>query len=198
MTRQVLTIGGGDTFESREDYLDFLKSLEIDFERYKDPKDSWRRTLREKLGEGYEVIDVDMPNKLNAKYEEWKIWFEKFLPYIRDGVILVGHSLGGTFLAKYLSEGRFPKKIEGLFLVSAVYEADTEEYSLASFTLPDRLNIDVEKIYLYHSEDDPIVPVSDIEQYMERLPQATARLFKDRKHFTQEEFPELVEDIKSL
>ncbi len=74
-----------------------------------------------------------MPNKTNAQFEEWKIWFEKFIPFLNDGVILVGHSLGGVFLAKYLSENKFPKKIGGVFLVSAVYEKNQKGLFLVLF-----------------------------------------------------------------
>ena len=45
-----------------------------------------------------------MPNKGNAVYEEWKMIFEKFALALSPDTIYVGHSLGGIFLAKYISE----------------------------------------------------------------------------------------------
>src|SRR3989344_9033544 len=99
-------------------------------------------------------------NKTNARFDEWEIWFEKLVPFLHDGVILVGHSLGGTFLTKYLSENQFEKKIKSVFLVAAVYDNHKEGYSLASFTLPKKLNLQTENIYLFHSKDDPLVPLT--------------------------------------
>jgi predicted alpha/beta-fold hydrolase len=47
-----------------------------------------------------------MPNKLNARYHEWKIFFEGILSKLdrEDEITLVGGSLGGCFLLKYFSE----------------------------------------------------------------------------------------------
>ena len=141
-----------------------------------------------------------MPNKINAKYNEWKLWFEKIAPLLDDEVALVGHSLGGSFLAKYLAENHFPKRIRGLFLVAAVHDS-TPEDALLDFTPPsslDKVNEQAGQIFLYHSSDDPVVPVKDVDAFRAALPQATVRLFQDRGHFTQSEFPELVADISLL
>ena len=151
------------------------------------------------MGEEYEVIAPKMPNKLNAKYLEWKIWFEKFIPHFELEVILVGHSLGGTFLVKYLSENKLPKKIRGVFLVAACYNTQDSDYSMADFILPKNLEgiyLQAGKIFIYHSKDDEVVPFADFEKYKKELPKAVAREFTDRGHFNQEEFPELFEDIR--
>ena len=198
MKKQILVIHGGDTFETYEEYLNFLRKYEINIERYKTEKDDWKPWLRKELGTNYEVILPTMPNKTNARFEEWKIWIEKLIPLLNDSVILIGHSMGGAFLAKYLSENKFPKKIDAVFLVSAVYDKDTEGYPLVSFALPKELDLQTDKVYLYHSEDDPVVPFSDLSKYQEALPNAKSRIFEDRKHINQEEFPELLEDIRSL
>ncbi|KKT94693.1 MAG: hypothetical protein UW97_C0035G0009, partial [Parcubacteria group bacterium GW2011_GWA2_45_15] len=147
MKKQVVVIHGGDTFETYEEYLNFLRGYEIDIERYKSDKRDWKPWLRQRLGSDYEVILPIMPNKTNARFDEWKIWFEKFIPFLHDNVLLIGHSLGGTFLAKYLSENQFKKKIKAVFLVGAVYGRDSEGYSLVSFTLPTNLNLQTETIY---------------------------------------------------
>lgn len=198
MPKQIVVIHGGDTFETYEAYLTFLRDFEINIERYKTSKSDWKPWLRERLGSGYEVILPTMPNKTNAQFDEWKLWFEKLIPFLNDGVILVGHSLGGAFLAKYLSLYTFPKKIHGVFLVSAVYDTDTEGYSIASFSLPQALALQTDTVFLYHSEDDPVVPISALESYKKALPSATVRIFTDKKHINQTEFPELAEDILSV
>ena len=172
--KQVVVIHGGDIFKTYDEYLDFLRNYEIDIERYKSNKTDWKPWLREALGEEYEVILPVMPNKTNA------------------------HSLGGIFLAKYLSENKFPVKINGVFLVGAVYDKDCEGYPAVSFSLPEKLDLQTRQIYLYHSKDDPVVPFSALEQYKKALPNAQTRIFEDRKHLNQEQFPELVEDILKL
>ncbi|MEA3453008.1 MAG: alpha/beta fold hydrolase [Patescibacteria group bacterium] len=197
MKTQVVIIHGGDTFETREQYLSFLKSYQIDFSRI--AKSGWKNSLEERLGDNFEVISPKMPNKENARYIEWKIWFEKFFPLFNDEIIFIGHSLGGLFLVKYLSENSFPKKVKGIFLVGTPFDSADSEYTLVDFSLSNELNkLKEYNIYFYQSEDDPVVPAVDMEKYKKLLPMANFILFEDRGHFGQEEFPEIVETIKSL
>lgn len=201
MKKQIIVIHGGDTFNTYEEYLKFLKDWQIDFEEYRAGKTDWKRGLAEKLGPDFEIIMPDMPNKINAKYSEWKIWFEKFVPYLNSEVVLIGHSLGGTFLTKYLSENKFPKKILAIFLVAPAYDDRHSDYSMADFILPENLNrLEKQggKIFIYGSTDDPIVSFVDFEKYKEILEDATVREFTDRGHFRQKEIPELIEDVKNL
>ncbi|MBU2103945.1 alpha/beta hydrolase, partial [Patescibacteria group bacterium] len=114
---------------------------------------------------------------------------------------LVGHSLGGIFLAKYFSEHTLLVSIAGLWLIAAPFDTEDTDYSLADFTLPESLeNVSKQAKHtvLYHSTDDPVVPFSALDKYKEKLPEATVRIFSDRGHFLQERFPELIEDIQSL
>lgn len=197
--KQIVVIHGGDTFETYEDYLAFLNVYEINFEKLKIKR--WKETLGEGLGNDFEVVSPKMPNPMNAKYAEWEIMFEKLLPFLNDGVVLMGHSLGGIFLAKYLSEKDFPKKIKAIILVSAPFDMKDAEYYFGGFTLGNdfsRLNNQAEKIFIFHSKDDPVVPFSDLGKYKSVLPNAESLIFEDRGHFDQVEFPELVGTIKSL
>ena len=199
MKKQILLIHGGDVFETREEYLAHLKSLVLDFGKLL--KLGWKDTLGEKLGEDFQVIAPQMPNKNNARYAEWQIWLEKVLPLLDQEIILIGHSLGGLFLAKYLAENKLTQKVRALFLISAPYGLSEKINFLADFTLPDSFELisqQTNKIFLYHSQDDPVVPFTDAERYAQSLPGATPRFLPDRGHFSVLEIPELVADIKSL
>lgn len=199
MNQQVWVIHGGDTYDTYEEYLAALKSWTVDLEDL--TRKDWKSTLSEKLGSKYyEVLAPRMPNSHNAKYVEWAIWFAKFVPLVQPDSIFIGHSLGGIFLAKYVATEALPHPIQATFLVAAPFQAPPGE-SLADFTLPkslDQFQKQSEKIYLYHSEDDPVVPFKDVASYQTALPTAQVRTFTDRQHFNQAEFPELVEDIKNL
>jgi len=201
MKQQVFLIHGGEAFNTYEDYLGWLKKLAIDFDEFISvKKPGWKGTLAEKLGGEYEVIAPRMPNPLNAKYAEWKIYFEKFIPFLRDDIILVGHSLGGIFLAKYLSEERFPHRVTATFLVAAPCNT-ASEHPLSDFILGQNLDVFAEQseiIVMYHSKDDEVVPFSNLDCYGRMLPGARVEIFEDRGHFNQEEFPELLQAIASL
>ena len=105
MKKQIFLIHGGMTFKNKKSYLHFLKTRKISIKEKIRWSDDY---LRKKLGKKFEVIKPRMPLQDNARYNEWKINFERYFPKLRNGVILIGSSLGGIFLAKYLSENKFP------------------------------------------------------------------------------------------
>jgi len=199
MKKQVIYIHGGNSFEDYEKYLEHLKNS--DFDPFYERNKKWKHSLEEDLGEGFEVFMPTMPSGHNAKYIEWKIWFEKLIPFVEDNVVIIGHSLGAIFIAKYLSENNLPKKILATYLLAGPYDNDDSDDSLADFVLPESLSMFEEsggKIFLYHSKDDPVVPFVNVEKYAKHLLSAEKVIFEDRGHFNQEEFPELIESIKQL
>ncbi len=196
MKQQILVIHGGDAFATYDEYIAYLNARAIDLHK----NESWKRKLTERLGEGYDVILSSMPNSLNAKYLEWKIVFEKYLALCDDNLILLGHSLGGVFLAKYLSEEKIQKTVRATLFIAAPYEEDGGR-KLAEFAITSSLDgvaAQGGKLFFYHSKDDPVVAFSELAKFQHELPNATYRIFEDRQHFNQEEFPEIVEDIKTL
>lgn len=198
MQKTVLVIHGGDTFDTYEECWKYLESVKLTKAGINNL--GWKDRLKDELKE-FEVLCPRMPNSLNAKYTEWKLWFEKMFHFLPDGVVLVGYSLGGIFLAKYLAENNFPNKISQLHLVAAPYDAEVIKDSLADFALSgtvEKVSEKVENIFLYQSKDDTSVAYEDVLKYKRDLPNAELIIFEDRGHFNQKEFPELVERIKSL
>ena len=117
--KQLLYIHGGNLTKDNDELLKVMATREINpFEEKK------RRglTLQERLPE-FVVIKPEMPNKDMARYSTWKLWFEKYIPFLdAENLVLVGHSLGGMFLTKYLAENKFPIQISQLHLVAPVLD----------------------------------------------------------------------------
>lgn len=191
MSNQVVIIGGGTSFNSYKEYISFLNNTKVNLDRLKSRKD-WKDSLGDLLGDNFDVYVPKMPNITYARYEEWKNWIEKIIPLLGNSITLIGHSLGGIFLAKYLSENDSPKKIMSTIFVSAPFDIEIGEEKLFEFSLDkplDKLTKQGGKIYLIHSEDDPVVPIEQLNKYKNSLPSAEVVLFKDRGHFKQESFP---------
>lgn len=198
MKQQVVVIHGGNAYENYDEYIENLRLSEISLERLRS-KD-WKDNLGKDLGADFDVLTPRMPNSNNARFLEWKIWFEKLIPLLDEDIIFVGHSLGGIFLAKYLSENNYPKNIKATLLVAAPYNTPTN-HPLVDFTLItpwDKFVKQGGKIILYHSKDDQVVYFDSSKFYLKELPKATLRIFEDKGHFNTDVFPEVIEDFKTI
>ncbi len=197
MKQQVFVIHGGTAFDTYEEYISYLKAKEVGLEKLQGR--DWKTNLQDNLGGRYDVFLLKMPNAYNAVYKEWCIWFEKYLQLLDEGVILVGHSLGAVFLAKYLSEHDVVKKISATLLIAPPFGRDLGQ-PLPQFAITEPLTKFEQqggKIVIYHSKDDPVVDFSELAHYQEQLATAETKVFEDRGHFNMEDFPEIVGEIRT-
>jgi predicted alpha/beta hydrolase family esterase len=200
MKQQVLVIHGGTTFPNNKKFLEHLSTQDIDLERLRYKLD-WKGSLAQDLGNDYDVLTPKMPNASNAQYDEWKIWFENILPRMHKDIILVGHSLGGAFLIRYLSENKVSSSIKALFLIAAPYEANEDEEYLGDFEVTKKnkpLSLQSNQIIIFHSNDDKVVPAEQSKKLHALIRGSILVQFKDYGHFNVERLPELVERIKSV
>jgi len=185
--------------ENYKNYYDFLEKYEI--EPYKEKKIKWSDVLQEDLGNNIEVLEIERPNKDFADYKAWKIMFEKYIPYFKDDIVFVWHSLWWTFILKYLEENPdFIEKFKKIILVAPGID-DSEEEVLWTFNVKDNLkNLEKNqnKFIVFASKDDFIVNYSEIETLQKYLPNLTYKVFENKGHFLDRKFPELVEEIKNL
>ncbi len=195
---QIIFIRWWEAFYTKEQFYNYLKKRE--YNPYKNKK-SWRDWIAWALSENFEVFEPVMPNKQDAKYKAWKIRFEKLFSYLNDKkIVLVWSSLWWLFLIKYLSENDFPKKVSQLHLVAPLFNDEwlNDEYVWDFALDKDKIiNIEkkVEKVFLYFSEDDPILPFKQYFYYKEILKKSRFYIFQNRWHFSHPSFPELLENI---
>ena len=156
----------------------------------------WKDWLAEQLPD-YDVLTPTFPNGTNAQYDEWVIYFEKILPFLGKDYVLIGHSLGGMFLAKYLNSNALPIKARQIILVAARYGESSDDSS-GSFLVTSASNMEqsADEIHLFHSRDDEVVNYDSLALFSNDLPYAYIHSFDDRGHFNQSTFPELLELIK--
>lgn len=200
MKQQVLIIRGGETYKSKVQYIEHLRNKKIDLAKFRF-KLGWKENLQSDLGANFDVLSPKMPNITNAQYSEWKIWFEKIIESMDKNIILIGNSLGGMFITKYLSENKTDKNILATILVATPHES-TSVNDTASFSHKKSLNMfdrQSKKIYIIHSDDDPIVPISQAYTHKQLLPKAELIIKPTGGHFNDtEHFPEIVEIINKL
>ena len=78
-------------------------------------------SLQKALGPDYKVRYPKMPTEDSSTYADWKAPIETELSRLNEAVVLVGHSVGGSVLLKFLSEGRVSPPVAGLFVMAAPF-----------------------------------------------------------------------------
>lgn len=197
--QQVIVIHGGTTFQNYDTYLKSLSEKKLDIDRFiYSPK--WKELLQDNLGSEYQVLLPSMPNSTNARYSEWKLWFDHISSLFSDNCILIGHSLGAVFLAKYLSENSLSVKIKATVLIAAPYDDDSVE-DLADFKivkLSERLTEQAGRLVFFNGMDDPVISRLDLSRYQDQLPAAEFKILSAPDHFVRADFPELVSLLKNI
>jgi predicted alpha/beta hydrolase family esterase len=204
MKKQVFYIHGGESYEEYSDFLERLNTREIRDLPSAVPYVKWTKSMAEDLGEDYEVFLPQMPNSQNAKYEEWKIWFERHFEHLHKDVILMGCSLGAMFLYRYLIENKPHFSIKSVILMASPVpellpkeEKDGGDFFFKLedvYLLQQRCNM----LVIMHSKDDFLVPYEHALKLKEALPEAELVTFEDKNHFLVSELPELIERIKEM
>ncbi len=204
--QQVFYIHGGESFKNHGDFLERLKTADL-WHLPKDdgvvPQKKWTSTLPEVMGDEYEVIMPPMPNRQNAVFSEWSIWFERHFGYLEDGAVVIGFSLGAMFLAKYLSQNDLPFRPGAIFLLSGAYavpdfdDSDCYDFMVKPAEVRPLLG-KTDNLFVLHSKDDFVVPFEHGVALADALPEAEFITFADKNHFLIEEFPELIEKIREI
>ena len=166
--------------------------------------DSWDdklvASLERELGSGYAVRYPRMPHEDDPSYAVWRAALLEELKSLKGGAILVGHSLGGAFLAHVLAETRLSFRPKALILIAAPFIGKggwTSDEIPARTNLAERLPAGL-PVYLYLGTADDTVPVNHAQLYSRAIPHAVVRMLPDRDHQLNNDLTEVAQDIRSL
>ena len=184
MKQQVLFVQGGGAGAHRED-------------------EKLVASLRAALGGSYEVRFPRMPHEDAPDYQVWRPRLGGELGDLREAAILVGHSLGASFLLKYLAEEKSPKPVSGIFLIATPYWGGNgwRYEGFERVTLPDDFASRLPReapFFLYHGDEDKVVPFAHLALYAEKLPWAKIRVLEGSGHQLNNDLSQVATDIKSL
>jgi len=145
------------------------------------------------------------PNSNNPQYSEWKIFFEKnVLDSITPQTIIFGHSLGGGFLQKYLSEENLNVKFSELILVAPTIGdcgiSEISNFFTKKFNYH-KISKSVENIFIYAGGKDPYITTKEFNFLTEKL--SAQLIFNDnQEHFwgdwNLEKIPEILEKCNKI
>lgn len=199
MKSQICLIKWWTPKETYLNWYDYL--LKQDYSPEKEDFKKWSDLLVK--DNNLEVLELPRPNKWFADFLSRKIIFEKMVPYFKKNIIFIWHSLWGSFLLKYLSEFdiyNLKEKASKIILIApALDKTPLEEIWTFKPDLEKLKNLEScsNKIHIFASKDDIIVPFEQVKTLQNVLPGVNYYFFKDKWHFLIEDFPELERLIKN-
>jgi predicted alpha/beta hydrolase family esterase len=158
-------------------------------------------SLKTALGAGFDVQFPEMIDEDDAQLDVWSRQIDEALASVDGDVIAVGHSVGASILAKHLSDTELDPRIVGVFLLATpfwsgdgiwVWEEGKLERSAA-----ERLSQRV-PVFLYHCEDDEVVPFSHLRPNADFLRGATVKVLQTGGHQFGNDLALVARDIRSL
>ena len=157
-------------------------------------------SLERELGPDYAIRYPRMPHEANPTYAAWKAAIRRQFDRLDEGVILVGHSIGGTILIRTLADEPPRLTFAGVFLIAAPFVGDggwqsddIEPLTDLGAKLPEQT-----PIYFYHGSKDETAPFGHVQLYAQAIPHAVVRRLSGRDHQLNNGMSEVAADIRRL
>jgi predicted alpha/beta hydrolase family esterase len=144
------------------------------------------------LMQDYLAQAPEMPKPYQPNYPAWKETFEQFT--LSSESILIGHSCGGGFLLRWLSEN--PVQVKRVVIVAPWLDVEGEDCpEFFDFKIRESLTSETD-FHIVASDNDRYYIESSVEKIRTILPDAHFHLFPGYGHFLMREmntieFPEL-------
>lgn len=163
-----------------------------------DPMSNWFDWLRREL-EGLDVKVPDFGQDQTPDYGKWSTKLEEVLQGLNPGeTVLVGHSLGGALVSRYLSQYEGEPFLKA-FLVAAPYENIGWEVLDVFFDgskLDASAKDKAKKFYILASDNDPYIPLDHADKFKELLG-GEVIVENGLEHIWQSEYERLIHLIMS-
>lgn len=173
-----------------------------DSKRPANSQDHWFGWLqRQLILKDIHANSIEPPFPFRPRYDEWIKEFERF--DITPETILVGHSCGGGFLVRYLSEHKDLKVGKVALIAPWInplnYEvSDTADFF--DFEIDSEFPSRTKATTVFISSDDEPSVIKTVDILKEKVHGLKLNEFVGKGHFTKsslgtEEFPELLEEL---
>ncbi len=158
--------------------------------------------VKQLLIQDIHAVTPEMPHGYMPNYAVWKREFERF-DVIPD-TILVGHSCGGGFLVRWLSENK-DKQVGKVVLVAPWLDPNKikgENNDFFDFEMDAELLSRTQGLTIFNSDNDMEAVHTSVQQIMDTIPNIKLVEFQNKGHFClsdldSEAFPELLEEVLS-
>lgn len=157
-------------------------------------------SLQRELGTDYLVRYPQMINEDSPEYADWEPQITSEIAALSGKVILVGHSVGGSVLLKYVMENQDRLSVAALFMVATPFWGADEFWKWDEVQLPDDVEVNLKglPVFIYHNRYDEVVPFNHLQLYAAKLPKAVIREVRQRGHQLDNNLSAIATDIKQL
>ena len=141
----------------------------------------------------------EMPTPYDPDYNSWKAMFERFT--LDPDTILIGHSLGGGFLIRYLSENDV--HVGKVVLVAPWIDPQSSiKNGMFDFVIQSELVAKTKGLTIFNSTDDNKEIQDSVETIKTKVKNIKLVEFTDKGHFCHKHlgtdaFPELLQELES-
>lgn len=142
-----------------------------------------------------------MPSPEAPSARAWDATLADLIMPLSGTLVLVGHSLGGSTILKYLAERPLPPALAGVIAIAAPYWS-APDWAVDEYALPEGCGpklAEIPRLILYHSRDDEVVEAAHVHLYAAALPGAETREVDGRGHlFDTGEADDIAADIHAM
>ena len=167
---------------------------------YDDWDDKLVESLRQELGDGWEIRYPRMPAEDDPSYAAWCPVLVREIATLEDGAMVVGHSVGGTILIQTIAEQTPNVELAAIVLIAAPFVGDGgwpgDEFELSS-DLGSRLPAGV-PVHVFHGLEDDTAPPAHADLYARAIPQAHVHRLPGRDHQLGNDLADVARAIRLL
>jgi pimeloyl-ACP methyl ester carboxylesterase len=141
-------------------------------------------SLQRELGDAYEIRYPRMPAEDDPSYAAWGPAISEATATLKDGAIVVGHSVGATLLIHTLAERPPDLSLAAIVLIAAPF-VGIGGWPGEEFELPSDLGILLPAgvpVHVFHGLKDDSIPPAHADLYARSIPQAQLHRLPGRDH----------------
>jgi len=155
---------------------------------YGNPNENWFPWLKTELEKlGHKIFVPEFPTPKNQSLKNWMNVFKDYEAYLDENSIVVGHSLGPSFLLSILE--KLDKPVKSAFFVSGFinflnnpnFDTMNKSFIDKNFNWQ-KIKQNCNKFYIIHSDNDPYVPLNQSKQLATNL-DTEVLIIKNGGHF---------------
>jgi len=178
----------------KRDIQEFLKKEDktafIIHGAYGNPQENWFPWLKLELEKlGFRVFVPKFPTPTNQSLKNWLKVFNKYKKFLNRESILIGHSLGPSFILSVLEKNNFPVK-SAFFVSGFIGLLENPSFDKINKTIAGRnfnwkkIKTNCKNFYMFHSDNDEYLPLEKAKELSGNL-NCKLNIIKGAGHFSE-------------